>query len=250
MLRAVGLSKTYTTGATDVHALSELTASFPPSCMTAIVGPSGSGKSTLLNLLAGFDVPTAGRVIIGDQVLGELSERGRADLRLRSFGFVFQSFNLLTVLDAEQNVALPMALAGVSRAQRAERARALLARFGVEHRADHLPHRLSGGERQRVALARALANDPSVVFADEPTGNLDSKSGELVMSALKDVAAEGRTVVIVTHDRELAASADARIELRDGQVRSATGPRAADVYPGGHGDSGEGARAATAAARA
>ncbi len=232
MLRAESLSKVYRTGAADVHALTDVTAAFPPSCLTAILGPSGSGKSTLLNLLAGFDTPTSGAVTLDGQALGELSEGERADLRLRRFGFVFQSFNLVSVLDAAQNVALPMALAGVQRAERSARAMALLERFGVAHRSDHLPHRLSGGERQRVALARALANDPAVVFADEPTGNLDSRSGELVMRALRDVAAEGRTVVIVTHDRELAELADARIELRDGVVRGVTGPRAADVSPG------------------
>jgi putative ABC transport system ATP-binding protein len=231
VLRAENLSKVYRTGAADVHALTGVTAAFPPSCLTVILGPSGSGKSTLLNLLAGFDTPTAGAVTLDGQVLGELSEGERADLRLRRFGFVFQSFNLVSVLDAAQNVALPMALAGVPRAERTRRAMALLERFGVAHRSDHLPHRLSGGERQRVALARALANDPAVVFADEPTGNLDSRSGEVVMRALKDVAAEGRTVVIVTHDRELAELADARIELRDGVVRGVSGPKAADVAP-------------------
>jgi putative ABC transport system ATP-binding protein len=231
MLRADRLSKVYRTGAADVPALTDVSAVFPPSCMTAILGPSGSGKSTLLNLLAGFDTPTSGTVTLDGQVIGALSESERADLRLRRFGFVFQSFNLVSVLDAVSNVALPMALAGVPRAERTARAMKLLERFGVAHRSDHLPHRLSGGERQRVALARALANDPAVVFADEPTGNLDSKSGEVVVRALRDVAAEGRTVVIVTHDRDLAELADARIELRDGEVRGVSGPRADDVRP-------------------
>lgn len=231
MLRADRLSKVYRTGAADVPALTDVSAVFPPSCMTAILGPSGSGKSTLLNLLAGFDTPTSGTVTLDGQVIGALSESERADLRLMRFGFVFQSFNLVSVLDAVSNVALPMALAGVPRAERTARAMKLLERFGVAHRSDHLPHRLSGGERQRVALARALANDPAVVFADEPTGNLDSKSGEVVVRALRDVAAEGRTVVIVTHDRDLADLADARIELRDGEVRGVSGPRADDVRP-------------------
>jgi putative ABC transport system ATP-binding protein len=231
MLRADRLSKVYRTGAADVPALTDVSAVFPPSCMTAILGPSGSGKSTLLNLVAGFDTPTSGTVTLDGQVIGALSESERADLRLRRFGFVFQSFNLVSVLDAVSNVALPMALAGVPRAERTARAMKLLERFGVAHRSDHLPHRLSGGERQRVALARALANDPAVVFADEPTGNLDSKSGEVVVRALRDVAAEGRTVVIVTHDRDLADLADARIELRDGEVRGVSGPRADDVRP-------------------
>src|SRR5690606_12611844 len=127
-------------------------------------------------------------------------------------------FNLLSVLTAEQNIAFPMALAGVAPNTRSRRAQDLLARFGLARRGDHLPHRLSGGERQRVALARALANDPQVVFADEPTGNLDSRSGRQVLDALREVAADGRTVIIVTHDRELARGADERIELRDGVV--------------------------------
>ena len=234
MLRAERLGKVYRTGAADVTALDGVTASFPVGCLTAILGPSGSGKSTLLNLLAGFDKPTTGHVSLDGQVLSELSEEGLAELRLRRFGFVFQSFNLLSVLDAERNVALPMALAGVPPKERSDLARKLLDRFGVGHRRDHLPHRLSGGERQRVALARALANDPPVVFADEPTGNLDSKSGQMVMQALKEVAGDGRTVVIVTHDRDLAAVADARIELKDGEVVGASGPRAADVLEAAH----------------
>jgi len=229
MLRTERLGKVYRTPSADVAALTDVSAAFPVGCLTAILGPSGSGKSTLLNLLAGFDSPTSGHVRLDGQVLGQLSEEELADLRLRRFGFVFQSFNLLSVLDAQRNVALPMALAGVPKDERAERALRLLARFGVEHRYDHLPHRLSGGERQRVALARALANDPAVVFADEPTGNLDSKSGETVVRALKEVAAEGRTVIIVTHDRDLASVADARIELKDGAVVGVSGPRAADV---------------------
>ncbi len=236
MLRTERLGKVYRTPSADVPALTDVSVAFPVGCLTAILGPSGSGKSTLLNLLAGFDRPTAGHVSLDGQVLGGLNEEDLADLRLRRFGFVFQSFNLLSVLDAQRNVALPMALAGVPKDERAERALRLLARFGVDHRHDHLPHRLSGGERQRVALARALANDPAVVFADEPTGNLDSKSGETVVRALKEVAAEGRTVVIVTHDRDLASVADARIELKDGSVVGVNGPRAADVTANVAGD--------------
>lgn len=222
MLRAERLSKVYRTGAADVVALDGVSASFPTRCMTAILGPSGSGKSTLLNLLAGFDRPTSGHVSLEGQVLGELTEEALAELRLRRFGFVFQSFNLLTVLDAERNVSLPMALAGVPANERTDRARSLLARFGVEKRADHLPHRLSGGERQRVALARALANDPAVVFADEPTGNLDSAAGESVMQLLTSLQREGRTIVLVTHDEHVASFAEREIVIRDGVVASDT----------------------------
>jgi len=222
MLRAEALAKTYRTGAVNVEALAGVDARFPAGRLTAIVGPSGSGKSTLLNLLAGFDVPSSGAVYLGDENLAELSERQRCDLRLHRFGFVFQSFNLISVLSAEQNVAFSMALAGVAPRQRLARARQLLARFGLETRSEHLPHRLSGGERQRVALARALANDPDVVFADEPTGNLDSRSGAQVLAALAEVAADGRTVVIVTHDLEIASVADERVELKDGMVVAAS----------------------------
>jgi putative ABC transport system ATP-binding protein len=201
-----------------VHAVSEFGHRFTPGAITAVLGPSGSGKSTLLNLLAGFDTPSAGEVWLGDVGLHELDERRRAGVRLKRLGFVFQSFNLVAVLTAEQNVALPMGLAGVPFALRQERARALLDRFGLLPRRDHLPHRLSGGERQRVALARALANDPDVVFADEPTGSLDSATGNLVLDALAQVAADGRTVVLVTHDTSLAERADERVRLRDGRL--------------------------------
>jgi len=232
VLRAERLVKTFRSGPESIDAVAGIDAVFPVGRMTAVVGPSGSGKSTLLNLLAGFDTPTSGSVYLGERSLAELGEQRRCDLRLHEFGFVFQSFNLVSVLSAEQNVAFPMALAGVPHATAARRARDLLERFGLSKRSDHLPHRLSGGERQRVALARALANDPSVVFADEPTGNLDSRSGVHVMAALNEVAADGRTVILVTHDLEVARMADERIELKDGRVVNAThGTRSAAGDP-------------------
>ena len=167
-------------------------------------------------------MPTAGGVWLGDEPVHEGTEARRAGLRLRRFGFVFQSFNLVTVLTARQNVELPLGLAGASPQERRRRADALLERFGLGPRADHLPHRLSGGERQRVALARALANDPDVVFADEPTGSLDSVTGREVVGALRDVAAEGRTVVLVTHDEALSSIATTRLRLRDGRLEDVT----------------------------
>lgn len=251
MLLTRALSKVYSTGAADVVALNGVSVSFPAGRMTAIVGPSGSGKSTLLNLLAGFDRPTSGEVLLDGQVLSDLTEDQRCELRLTRFGFVFQSFNLLSVLSAEQNLTFPMALAGVPNATRLERARALLERFGMSRRADHLPFRLSGGERQRVALARAMANDPQVVFADEPTGNLDSRSGELVLAALREVAGDGRTVIIVTHDLEVAAMADERIELRDGEVTAASeGARQLNAHDSGPGAGSGTTRGASARAQA
>lgn len=243
MLRARSLTKTYKTGAVTVEALAGVSADFLAGRMTAVVGPSGSGKSTLLNLLAGFDVPSSGAVHLGDDDLAALSERQRCDMRLHRFGFVFQSFNLISVLTAEHNVAFSMALARVPTGERQARARSLLARFGLDARYDHLPHKLSGGERQRVALARALANDPDVVFADEPTGNLDSRSGEQVLAALAEVAADGRTVIIVTHDLEIASFADERIELRDGVVvAGTTGALPEGTLPPGYSADPSGAR--------
>jgi len=206
-----------------VPALSGVTVTFHPGRLTAIKGPSGSGKSTLLNLLAGLDRPTAGAVRLGETDLSTLDETRLAALRLHRFGFVFQSFNLLPVLTSWQNVAFPMGLAGVDAATRRAKAMRLLERFGLVGRAAHLPAMLSGGERQRVGLARALVNDPDVLFADEPTGNLDSRSGEVVLAALAEVAAEGRTVIIVTHDLRIAERADAVLELLDGRVVGADG---------------------------
>ena len=224
VLSAHDLSKTYRDPAGDVVALKNFSYSFVAGKVTAIMGPSGSGKSTLLNLLAGLDVPSDGQVVLGHQTqpqaVSALSEAERSELRLREFGFVFQSYNLVAVLSAQQNVAFPMGLAGVNAAARRERALALLARFGLAHRADHLPHKLSGGERQRVSVARALANSPSVVFADEPTGNLDKASGAVVLQALREVAEEGRTVIVVTHDPRVVEKVDVVLALDDGVLRS------------------------------
>lgn len=230
-LEVEGLTKIYGEGHTAVTAVSEASLDLAGNEFVGLLGPSGSGKTTLISMIGALLTPTDGSVRIGGEDISGMSKKEQTRFRANRIGFVFQSFNLVSVLDAVSNVALPMALAGVPRAERTARAMKLLERFGVAHRSDHLPHRLSGGERQRVALARALANDPAVVFADEPTGNLDSKSGEVVVRALRDVAAEGRTVVIVTHDRDLADLADARIELRDGEVRGVSGPRADDVRP-------------------
>ncbi len=218
MLQAVSLTKTYVDGGNSVTALDGVSADFHAGKVTAIVGPSGSGKSTLLNLLAQFDVPTSGEVRLAGASLASLSEAERCELRLRSFGFVFQSYNLVNVLTAAQNVEFPLGLSSKPASERRARALELLERFSIGHRAHHLPTRLSGGERQRVALARALANDPQVVMADEPTGNLDSRSGDAVIAALREVASDGRTVIIVTHDRRVAEASDEVIRLFDGRL--------------------------------
>jgi putative ABC transport system ATP-binding protein len=185
----------------------------------ALVGPSGSGKSTLLHLLCGVDLPSSGTVTVGGQALGSLSRAALARWRGRHVGLVFQAFHLLPTLTALENVVMPMALCERwPRAERAPRAHALLEQLGVADQAHKLPADMSGGQQQRVAMARALANDPDLVAADEPTGNLDSASGERVLQALAAVAAAGKTVLMVTHDAQLAARFARRVQLFDGQV--------------------------------
>ena len=226
VLEAVNLSKVYDLPSGRVTALENFSCRFAAGAITAVVGPSGSGKSTLLNLLAGFDVPSVGEVYLQGREISRLTDRERADLRLQAFGFVFQSYNLISVLSAAQNVAFPMGLAGVSGQERKRRAQDLLSRFGLSARVNHLPFKLSGGERQRVGVARALANDPTVLFADEPTGNLDSKSGVLVLEALRDVANEGRCVIVVTHDHRMLDKVDRVVRLADGVLESIE-----DIHP-------------------
>ncbi|KQR27880.1 ABC transporter ATP-binding protein [Deinococcus sp. Leaf326] len=216
-LATEGLSRVYPSGEGEITALAPFTHTFAPG-LTAVVGPSGSGKSTLLNLLAGFDTPSGGRVRVGGTDLHVLSETGRADFRLANYGFVFQNHNLVSILSAQENVEFPLTLAGLSPRERRDRARELLSQVGLLSRAGHLPHQLSGGEAQRVAIARALARDPAVLLADEPTGNLDTRTGEKVLELLTGPARQGRTVVLITHDRDVAALADHRLEVRDGVV--------------------------------
>ncbi|WP_288481441.1 ABC transporter ATP-binding protein [uncultured Deinococcus sp.] len=216
-LATENLSRVYPSGEGEILALSPFTHTFAPG-LTAVVGPSGSGKSTLLNLLAGFDTPSSGRVRVGDTDLHALSETGRADFRLANYGFVFQNHNLVSILSAQENVEFPLLLAGVPPRERRDRARTLLDDVGLLARAGHLPHQLSGGEAQRVAIARALARDPAVLLADEPTGNLDTRTGQKVLELLTGPARQGRTVVLITHDRDVAALADHRLEVRDGVV--------------------------------
>jgi putative ABC transport system ATP-binding protein len=214
-LRAV--SKTVTSGSEPLTILHPLTTQIPRGQFVAIVGPSGSGKSTLLGLIAGLDGPTSGSVVIDGIDITRLDEDGLAKLRGEKIGFVFQFFHLIPSLTAHENVAVPMEISGVADA--AERASALLEEVGLTERAHHYPSQLSGGEQQRVALARALANNPPIVLADEPTGNLDSNNGRHIMELLRNIhRARGTTLVLVTHDAELAAQADARLVLRDGRV--------------------------------
>jgi putative ABC transport system ATP-binding protein len=224
VLEAIQLTKRFQQGDIDVSAVECFSHRFDAG-ITAIVGPSGSGKTTLLNLLAGFDTPSEGEVRVreGEKevVLSRLDEDRRAALRLRLMGFVFQQWNLIPTLTALENVAFPLLLAGRGLRERQERAAFLLEQVGLGRRLKHLPNRLSGGEQQRVAIARALALDPPILFADEPTGNLDSASGERVMELIYSQARKGRTVIMVTHNLELARRADCVLKLRDGHLLEA-----------------------------
>jgi ABC-type lipoprotein export system ATPase subunit len=208
--------KAYRKGASMVVALDGVSLEAPATGMLAIVGPSGSGKSTLLHLIGAMDRPTRGEVVAG-QTLNQLSERELTQFRRTTVGFVFQTFNLIPNLTALQNVTLPMEFNQVPRRERRERATQLLERVELGHRLEHKPAELSGGEMQRVAVARALANSPHVILADEPTGNLDSTTGERIYALLKSIAQE-RTVVVVTHAEPLASLADRVVHLKDGRV--------------------------------
>ena len=195
----------------------------------AIVGTSGSGKSTLLNMLAGLEPPTSGSIKIGKIEISKLSERMLVEFRREHVGFVFQSFNLIPFMTAEENVALPLVFKGVPRAERMHRARITLKEMGLAKRAKHKPSELSGGQRQRVGIARALVVDPKIIFADEPTGNLDSKTSRDILRLIRRVSREkGQTVVMVTHDRELAEVADRIFNIRDGKILS--------IHPGIYAD--------------
>src|SRR6266571_2256599 len=217
MIELRDVSKTVMSGTEPLTILHPLTFEIARGQFVAVVGPSGSGKSTLLGLIAGLDAPTSGDVLIDGVAITRLSEDALAKLRGEKIGFVFQFFHLIPSLTAHENVSVPMEIAGAADAH--GRTQALLEEVGLTGRAHHYPSQLSGGEQQRVALARALANDPRIVLADEPTGNLDSNNGRHIMELLRKVhGSRGTTVVLVTHDAELAAMADARLVLRDGRV--------------------------------
>jgi putative ABC transport system ATP-binding protein len=217
MIELRDVSKTVPSGGEPLTILHPLTTVIPKGQFLAVVGPSGSGKSTLLGLIAGLDAPSSGSVLIEGVDITRLNEDDLAKLRGEKIGFVFQFFHLIPSLTAYENVAVPMEIKGISGVER--RAHELLDEVGLAGRAHHYPSQLSGGEQQRVALARALANDPPIVLADEPTGNLDTANGRHIMDLLQTIhRARSTTLVLVTHDRELAAMADARIVLRDGRV--------------------------------
>lgn len=216
IVEAVDVARTYAMQRTAVEALKGVTLRVMPGDFVAITGPSGSGKSTLLHLLGAVDTPTRGAVRLTGIDVAALDDRERTRLRLLRVGLVFQRFHLLPMLTARENVELPMAEAGISRAEREGRALKLLERVGLGHRVDHRPGRLSGGERQRVAIARALANKPRLIVADEPTGELDSATSESILELFRELNAEGATIVVATHDEHLAEGASSRRRIEDG----------------------------------
>ena len=218
-VEAHGLTRVFGEEATRVEALRGINLSVNRGDFVAIMGPSGSGKSTLLHLLGGLDEPTSGSVQVDGQDLGTMSDDEITQLRRRHIGFVFQAYNLLDVLTAAENVALPLVIDGMSELEANTRAKAVLERVGMERRGDHYPTELAGGEQQRVALARSLSTDPVLLLADEPTGNLDSRNSEQIIALLRKlVDDDGQTVVMVTHDPGHAAMADRLITLRDGRI--------------------------------
>ena len=217
ILEANSITKTYQIGDRQIDVLSDVSLALNPGEFVAITGSSGSGKSTLLSLLSGLDSPTHGRVFIAGSDITDLTEDELAPIRNQRIGFVFQSFHLVPSLNAIENIMFPAELQGSKDAE--TKAQALLGRVGLLERADNFPHQLSGGEKQRVAICRALINEPQIVFADEPTGNLDSRNGQGILELLLELQKERQTtLVLVTHDQQLAGLADRKIQLQDGRI--------------------------------
>ena len=218
VIEVTDVTKTYSTGVVEVEALRGVSFSIDTGEYVAIMGPSGSGKSTLMHILGCLDVPTSGRFRLAGEDVSMMSEDQLAHVRNRRIGFVFQQFNLLASLSAWRNVELPLAYAGVDRQSRKAQALAALERVGLADRIEHRPGELSGGQQQRVAVARALVTDPALILADEPTGNLDSASAREVLDLLDELHGSGRTIVLITHDADVARSAGRTMRIRDGQV--------------------------------
>jgi len=229
ILRLVDVGKVYATGAVEVEALRGVSMEVARGEYVAIIGPSGSGKSTLMHILGCLDVPTTGSYDLAGDDVSAMSEDALAHVRNRQIGFVFQQFNLLASLPAWRNVELPLCYSGVGRAERRERAMGALKRVGLGDRVDHRPGELSGGQQQRVAVARALVTDPALILADEPTGNLDSHSSADVLRLFAELHDQGRTIVLITHEREVAESAQRVVRILDGQVNSAASSDLASV---------------------
>jgi len=221
MLELIDVWKVYRTGSVEYPALRGVTLRIEDGEFVAVVGPSGSGKTTLLNLVGALDLPTKGDIVLNGTSYTSLGRSGLNELRRKELGFVFQTFNLLSHLTALENVELPLIAAGVPRSERRRRALEMLARLGMENKASKKPTELSGGHEQRVAIARALVNNPSVILADEPTGNLDSANAKNVVELLREInKREGKTILLVTHNLEIAEYADRIVRMRDGRVES------------------------------
>jgi putative ABC transport system ATP-binding protein len=218
LVELTGVRKVYRMADSEVRALDGVDLTIQAGEFIAIIGPSGSGKSTLMHLLGCLDSPSEGKIVLDGIDISRAGPDELAAIRNRKIGFVFQSFNLLPRLDVSQNVELPLIYAGLHARERHERATRALEQVGLSNRAKHRPSQLSGGQSQRVAIARALVNDPRIVFADEPTGNLDTATGDTILGLFRDLSRQGRTIALVTHDPRIAAQAGRRIEMRDGKI--------------------------------
>jgi putative ABC transport system ATP-binding protein len=220
MIQVEDVHKSYDLGETFVHALRGVSFSIEVGEFVSIMGPSGSGKSTLMNIVGCLDTPSKGTYLLNDKNVGNLDEEQLAGIRNREIGFVFQKFHLLPRSSALENVALPLKYASVKQSERLIRAEEVLDKVGLSHRLTHKPTELSGGEQQRVAIARALVNSPSILFADEPTGNLDSKTGHEVLEIFKDLNKRGQTIVVITHEQAIAEQSQRIITIKDGEIGS------------------------------
>jgi len=218
LIRIVDLCKIYNPGENEVRALDHVSLRINHGEFIAIIGQSGSGKSTLMNMLGCLDIPTSGDYFLDGEDVSELTDDEQSDIRNQKIGFIFQGFNLIAGLTALENVELPLVYRGVKEDERIELSMKALEKVGLEHRMDHRPSEMSGGQQQRVAIARAIAQAPPIILADEPTGNLDSGSTEEIMNILRELHSEGHTVILITHDNEIAASANRVIRIKDGRI--------------------------------
>lgn len=222
LITITDIGRKYVIGAETIHALKSVTLTIKKGEFVALMGPSGSGKSTLMNILGCLDTPTKGEYILNGINVSEMTDSDLAEVRNQEIGFVFQTFNLLPRSSAKDNVALPLVYAGIKKDDRDIRATKALENVGLGNRVDHKPNELSGGQRQRVAVARALINNPSIILADEPTGNLDSKTSVEIMGLIEDIHAKGNTIILVTHEEDIAQHAHRIVRMRDGLIESDT----------------------------